>query len=224
MVWKLSEMSRSGFKHIAAEVDARGSDCFVFAAEESIGFMAGDYCRDKDAAIGALYVLELATELKRRGQTLLDRLEELHAQHGFHREQAVSLISRPVWPCAHYAAHTGTSQPATGIARTMPVQNGSRLSATRSTRPAVEFQIATVTATFRRPADLQWQSQRRRDHAGDPPVWNGTKAQAVRLRQNATCTGGRRHGGSCHRVPGCCHGRNGNVDGRGAVNFPLFGF
>jgi len=80
-----------GFKHIAAEVDARGSDRFVFAAEESIGFMAGDYCRDKDAAIGALYVLELAAELKRQGQTLLDRLEELHAQHGFHREQALSM-------------------------------------------------------------------------------------------------------------------------------------
>lgn len=79
-----------GFKYIAGEIDARRADHFVFAAEESIGFMAGNYSHDKDAAIGALYVLELAAELKRHGQTLLDRLNELYERHGFFLEETVS--------------------------------------------------------------------------------------------------------------------------------------
>ncbi|MDB5341673.1 MAG: phosphoglucomutase/phosphomannomutase alpha/beta/alpha domain [Schlesneria sp.] len=79
-----------GFKYIAGEIDARCADQFVFAAEESIGFMAGNYSHDKDAAIGALYVLELAAELKRQGQTLLDRLNELYDRHGFFLEETIS--------------------------------------------------------------------------------------------------------------------------------------
>jgi phosphoglucomutase len=79
-----------GFKHIAGEIDVRDARDFVFAAEESIGFMAGNYVRDKDAAIGALYVLELAAELKTRGQTLLDRLHELYLRHGYFLEETIS--------------------------------------------------------------------------------------------------------------------------------------
>lgn len=79
-----------GFKYIAGEIDARRADQFVFAAEESIGFMAGDYAHDKDAAIGALYVLELAAELKGQGQTLLDRLNELYERHGYFLEETTS--------------------------------------------------------------------------------------------------------------------------------------
>ncbi|HEY4260754.1 MAG TPA: phospho-sugar mutase [Schlesneria sp.] len=79
-----------GFKYIAGEIDVRQADQFVFAAEESIGFMAGNYSHDKDAAIGALYVLELAAELKQRGQTLLDRLDELYNRHGYFLEETVS--------------------------------------------------------------------------------------------------------------------------------------
>lgn len=81
-----------GFKHIAAEVDARDPGKFLFATEESLGFMAGNYCRDKDAAVGALYVLELAAELKRRGRTLLDQLNDLHLRYGYHLEETVSTM------------------------------------------------------------------------------------------------------------------------------------
>jgi phosphoglucomutase len=81
-----------GFKYIAGEIDARRADHFVFAAEESIGFMAGNYSHDKDAAIGALYVLELAAELKQHGQTLLDRLNVLYNHHGYFLEETISEI------------------------------------------------------------------------------------------------------------------------------------
>ena len=82
-----------GFKHIAHEIDVHGPDRFVFATEESIGFMAGNYCRDKDAAVGAIFVLELAAELKLRNLTLLDHLDELYSRHGVYVEQTVSIMS-----------------------------------------------------------------------------------------------------------------------------------
>ena len=75
-----------GFKYIAAAVDAHGPDKFVFAAEESVGYLSGDYCRDKDASVAALFTLELASELHLQQQTLVDRLDELYVEHGYHHE------------------------------------------------------------------------------------------------------------------------------------------
>jgi phosphoglucomutase/phosphomannomutase len=75
-----------GFKYIGQTIDARGPEKFVFGAEESLGYLAGTYCRDKDAAIAALYVLELAAELKQQGKTLLDGLDELYKTFGYFLE------------------------------------------------------------------------------------------------------------------------------------------
>ncbi len=75
-----------GFKYIAQTMDARGADKFVFGAEESLGYLAGTYCRDKDASVAALYVLELAAELKREGKTLLDGLDQLYRAFGYFLE------------------------------------------------------------------------------------------------------------------------------------------
>ena len=83
-----------GFKYIAAAIDANGPDRFVFAAEESVGYLAGQYCRDKDASVAALFAMELASEMEQKNQTLLDRLDELYVEHGyFHETQFVQ--SRP---------------------------------------------------------------------------------------------------------------------------------
>ena len=75
-----------GFKWIAGAIDANGPDHFVFAAEESVGYMAGSYCRDKDACVAAIFALELASELQAEGKTLVDRLDELYVRHGFYHE------------------------------------------------------------------------------------------------------------------------------------------
>jgi phosphoglucomutase/phosphomannomutase len=82
-----------GFKYIGATIDAEGPDDFVFGVEESLGYLAGSYARDKDAAVAALYALELAAELRQEGQTLLDRLAALFAAHGTYLEDQVS------WTC-----------------------------------------------------------------------------------------------------------------------------
>jgi phosphoglucomutase/phosphomannomutase len=75
-----------GFKYIAQTMDREGPERFVFGAEESLGYLAGTYARDKDAAIAALYLCESAAELKRQKKTLLDRLDELYTTHGYFLE------------------------------------------------------------------------------------------------------------------------------------------
>jgi len=71
-----------GFKHIAGEIEQRGPGGFVFGCEESIGFQAGTYCRDKDAAVAALLIADIALELHADNQTIWHRLDDIFSQHG----------------------------------------------------------------------------------------------------------------------------------------------
>ena len=73
----------TGFKYIGGVMDSEGAENFAFGFEESIGFLAGTYARDKDATIAGMYLLELAAELKASGKTLLGRLDELFVEHGY---------------------------------------------------------------------------------------------------------------------------------------------
>ncbi len=81
-----------GFKYIGEAIDQHGPDLFVFGAEESLGFLAGTYARDKDAGIAAMYLCEAAAELAQQRQTLLDRLEEIYQEHGFYLEGQISQV------------------------------------------------------------------------------------------------------------------------------------
>ena len=80
-----------GFKWIGAEMDARGPKDFVFGAEESYGFLAGDHVRDKDAAVASLLTAELAARLKAEGKTLCQRLDELFRQYGCYTEGQLNI-------------------------------------------------------------------------------------------------------------------------------------
>lgn len=79
-----------GFKYIAGVMDEEGPEKFVFGTEESLGYLAGTYARDKDAGIATLYLAECAAELRQEGKSLLDRLDELYLQHGFYQEGQIS--------------------------------------------------------------------------------------------------------------------------------------
>jgi phosphoglucomutase/phosphomannomutase len=81
-----------GFKWIAAAIDEHGADDFVFGAEESHGYMAGNYSRDKDGAVASLLLCELAAKLKDAGQTLHEKLDALFWQHGAHAERTISVL------------------------------------------------------------------------------------------------------------------------------------
>jgi phosphoglucomutase/phosphomannomutase len=77
-----------GFKWIAQIIQQRedeGRVGFFLACEESIGYLAGNFVRDKDAAIGGLLSAEMASALKDRGATIWTYLDELYAQYGCYR-------------------------------------------------------------------------------------------------------------------------------------------
>lgn len=60
-------------------------DNFLFGAEESHGFLAGNYVRDKDAVVPAIWLSELAGELKDQGKTLVDYLRHIYSKYGYFR-------------------------------------------------------------------------------------------------------------------------------------------
>jgi phosphoglucomutase/phosphomannomutase len=79
-----------GFKWIAKTIDDIGPERFVLACEESHGFLVGTHVRDKDAAVAALLIAELAAHAKAAGQTLREKLDALFWQFGCHAEWTIS--------------------------------------------------------------------------------------------------------------------------------------
>ncbi|GIO35236.1 phosphomannomutase [Paenibacillus antibioticophila] len=83
----------TGFKYIGEkmnEFEASGEYTYLFGYEESYGYLAGNYARDKDAVVAAMLISEAAAYYKRQGKTLLDVLEELYSQFGYYRESLAS--------------------------------------------------------------------------------------------------------------------------------------
>lgn len=67
---------------------------FLFGGEESHGYLYGDYARDKDGAIAALFICEYAALLKQQGRTLFEQLEEIKKEYGYYRELVQSIFYR----------------------------------------------------------------------------------------------------------------------------------
>ncbi len=80
-----------GFKWICNVMDQVGPENFVFGTEESHGFLVGQYCRDKDGAVACMLMSELAAEVKSRGISLIDHLNQLYRTYGFHGERLVTI-------------------------------------------------------------------------------------------------------------------------------------
>lgn len=83
----------TGFKYIGEkmnEFQASGEYTYLFGYEESYGYLAGNYARDKDAIVAAMLICEAAAYYKSQGKTLLDVLEELYSQFGYYRETLAS--------------------------------------------------------------------------------------------------------------------------------------
>ena len=79
-----------GFKWIGGTMDEQGPDKFVFGCEESHGYLVGQYARDKDAAVAAMLLAELAAKCKKEGKSLHEKLESLWWQHGYHAERLLN--------------------------------------------------------------------------------------------------------------------------------------
>ena len=76
----------TGFKWIGdqiAQLEAAGQvDRFIFGFEESYGYLAGPYVRDKDAIIGSMLICEMAAYYRSIGSSIKERLEEIYAKFG----------------------------------------------------------------------------------------------------------------------------------------------
>ena len=84
----------TGFKYIAKIIrENEGKAKYVGGGEESFGYLAGDYVRDKDAVAACALAAEAAAWAKdTMGLTLYEWLQQLYVKYGFYRESLVSLV------------------------------------------------------------------------------------------------------------------------------------
>ncbi|MCS7459973.1 phospho-sugar mutase [Paenibacillus doosanensis] len=83
----------TGFKYIGEKMtqfETSKEATFLFGYEESYGYLAGNYARDKDAVIAAMLISEAAAYYKHQGKTLYEVLQELYERHGYFLESLES--------------------------------------------------------------------------------------------------------------------------------------
>ena len=84
----------TGFKWIGdqiASLEAQGQvERFIFGFEESYGYLAGPYVRDKDAVVASMLICEMAAYYRSTGSSIKERLEEIYAQYGRYLNQVDS--------------------------------------------------------------------------------------------------------------------------------------
>lgn len=86
----------TGFKFICGvmrdlEINGDEHRC-VFGFEESYGYLAGTYVRDKDAVVASMLICEMACYFKSKGLTLVDYMNSLYTEYGYYSNQQFSFI------------------------------------------------------------------------------------------------------------------------------------
>jgi phosphoglucomutase len=79
----------TGFKFIGEkilEMDENGDERFIFGFEESYGYLAGSFVRDKDGVVASMLTAEMAAFYKSRGMSLFEGLLELYEKYGYYIE------------------------------------------------------------------------------------------------------------------------------------------
>ena len=83
----------TGFKWIANVIrEQEGVARYLGGGEESYGFMAEDFCRDKDSVSAISLMAEIAAWARDRGMTYMDMLKDIYLQHGFYYNVGVSVV------------------------------------------------------------------------------------------------------------------------------------
>lgn len=89
------DQTLTGFKFIGEKIheyEQSGSKTFLFGFEESYGYLAGTFVRDKDAVCAAVLIAEAAAYFKSKGQTLYAVMEELWQKYGCFREDLHTIV------------------------------------------------------------------------------------------------------------------------------------
>lgn len=83
----------TGFKWIAAVVrDLEGIRKYVGGGEESFGYMAEDFCRDKDSVSAIFLMSEMMAWAKEQGKTLYELLQDIYIEVGYGKEKGISVV------------------------------------------------------------------------------------------------------------------------------------
>jgi phosphoglucomutase len=83
----------TGFKFIAGLIRKNeGEKTFIAGFEESYGYLAGDFVRDKDAVLSCALIAEATAWALDKGKTLFDLLMELYGEFGIYRESLLSIV------------------------------------------------------------------------------------------------------------------------------------
>lgn len=84
----------TGFKFIGEkikEAEESGKGTYVFGFEESYGYLAGTYARDKDAVVASMLIAEMALYYQEKGLSLYDQLLNIYKKYGYYKEEVVSV-------------------------------------------------------------------------------------------------------------------------------------
>lgn len=84
----------TGFKFIGEKIkefEESSSYSFLFGYEESYGYLAGTFVRDKDAIIASTLACEMGIYYKQRGISIYQALQDIYAKHGYYKEDLKSI-------------------------------------------------------------------------------------------------------------------------------------
>lgn len=83
----------TGFKWIAREIAvSEGKQQYIGGGEESFGFMAADFVRDKDSVSACCLLAEICCYAREQGKTLYDLLMDIYLEYGFSEEYTINVV------------------------------------------------------------------------------------------------------------------------------------
>jgi phosphoglucomutase len=85
----------TGFKYIADIINKNfGKKKFIGGGEESYGYLAGEFVRDKDAVMSCSLLAEIAAYTKNQNKSLYNKLIEIYSEFGFYKEKLISVVKK----------------------------------------------------------------------------------------------------------------------------------
>ncbi len=85
----------TGFKFIANIIkENEGKKKFIGGGEESYGYLAGEFVRDKDAIMACSLIAEATAWAKKQNKSVFDILSEIYQKYGFYKEQLANLVKK----------------------------------------------------------------------------------------------------------------------------------
>lgn len=87
----------TGFKWVASIMKKlEGKRQYIGGGEESYGFLAEDFVRDKDSVSAAALFAEVATWCKDQGKTVYELLQDIYIEYGFSKEKGISVVKKGI--------------------------------------------------------------------------------------------------------------------------------